>query len=284
MVLWLLPLISLADSVTNLAPVSHWACEETSGVRYDSVLTYTNDLTDNNTVGTDTGIQGTACKFIAGNAEYLSISDASQQHLEDTGPHTYNFWLKMPTLNSSTLFSKWTAQYQSTINSTSLYYDWKNNGGTNGELGITHGLTADTWHMVTIKEDYANSVGKIYIDGTSVSLSDNTQPAGTGIQTGSAQFEIGALSSGGSYSTMSIDEFSVFNRYLTDAEVGRLYNSGSGLCYATCTPPTSTSTASSTTTGDLASTNFGIAIIIVFLSIALSAHIYNAITNKKQLV
>lgn len=53
--------------------VSWWKLEEASGTRFDSFGS--NHLTDNNTVGQAAGKVGNAAQFIAGNSEYLSISD-----------------------------------------------------------------------------------------------------------------------------------------------------------------------------------------------------------------
>ena len=77
-VIWMLALLAGLFSLSGLgadaAPlrlpsnpgttglVSYWALDETSGTRYDSHGS--NDLTDNNTVGYTTGVQGNAADFI----------------------------------------------------------------------------------------------------------------------------------------------------------------------------------------------------------------------------
>lgn len=52
--------------------VSYWTLDETSGQRNDSVGT--NHLTDNNTVGSDTGMHNAAASFVMANNESLTVT------------------------------------------------------------------------------------------------------------------------------------------------------------------------------------------------------------------
>ncbi len=69
-----------------------WHLEESSGSRQDST-TNNNDLSDNNTVTSNTGQVGTAGEFTRANSEYLSITDASQTNLELSGNYSIVWWV-----------------------------------------------------------------------------------------------------------------------------------------------------------------------------------------------
>jgi hypothetical protein len=73
--------------------VSYWELEEVSGTRVDSHGS--NDLTDNNTVGSGTGIQGNCANLEKSNTEDLSISDASQSGLNITQDLSFSGWFNV---------------------------------------------------------------------------------------------------------------------------------------------------------------------------------------------
>jgi hypothetical protein len=73
--------------------VSYWELEESSGTRNDSHGS--NNLTDVNTVGVATGIQGDAADFVRANTESLTITDASQTGLDITGDMSLSFWMNV---------------------------------------------------------------------------------------------------------------------------------------------------------------------------------------------
>lgn len=71
-----------ADSLlTDL--VAWWSLDETSGTRVNAHNPGTYDLTDNNTVGYDTGVVGNAASFVGANSEFLSRNDCPLDMTQD---------------------------------------------------------------------------------------------------------------------------------------------------------------------------------------------------------
>jgi hypothetical protein len=93
-------------------------------------------------------------------------------------------------------------------------------------------MTTATWYHVVGTFDGGTGNLKIYINGTL----ENTEPSAlTGVFNSTAQFQIGHIQEfgggAGGYFDGIIDEFGVWSRALSGAEVTELYNSGSGLAY-----------------------------------------------------
>jgi len=238
--------IQASTALSSLSPVSHWTCDEVSSVRFDSNLSNTNDLTDNNTVVSSSGALNNSCFFTSANAEYLSITDADQVYLEGSYNFSFSFWIDMPTLGSGTILSKWVSggqQYQLTVSATKIYLDWQNTSNQSNEIGATHGMSANTWYHFVVEINPTGGIGAIYKNGVALTLTDQTYNAGA-LRTGSEAFKIGAL--GSSYFDGYLDEISIFNRYLSEFEITTLYNGGTPLSYAGSSDGGSSSTTSST--------------------------------------
>ncbi|UVF62283.1 laminin G-like domain protein [Nitrososphaeria virus YSH_462411] len=93
-------------------------------------------------------------------------------------------------------------------------------GGT-----FTVGLADANWHHYVITHDNANTDLELWFDGVSKGVID-TNIAGTANPTQALTMmnrnsEI--------YSNGDLDEVAIWNRLLTDVEIGQLYNSGAGL-------------------------------------------------------
>lgn len=244
----MLPALTRASSISDFSPVSHWTCDESSGIRYDSNDAKNNDLTDNNTVGTSTGLRGNACNFQSANSEYLSITSASSTGLE-ANSFTISFWGKQTTKTTFAVTKKYTTSgtalsWVSGFNAdvTQYAYAYTGNGTNINEL--TSGapsLSTGTWyHIVTTWDNTAKQI-KTYVNG-----------ALAGSLTGSYNiaYNSGTLFIGqsgyGSYFNGDIDEITYFDTVLSAGNVDTLYNSGTPLPY-TATTSSSTSSTSTTT-------------------------------------
>jgi len=281
-----------ADSITNYNPVSHWTLDETSGVRYDSTSN-NNDLTDNNSVLYGTGIQENSADFELSNSEYLSITDASQTGLDFTD-YSISFWIKLEQLPStagtsfeviSKVFGNGDTGYKifiPTSNKISVYF-W-GTGGDGDTTDITtsavfDGADVGNWVHIVVTESDGDATGsKVYKNGTSQTMSyDGTRATAMG--NSSNPFVIGKASEGSnSYIDAMIDEVSAFNLVLSSTQVTAIYNSGTGLCYATCTPPeeppATTSSSTSTTTFEDDNILFMLAMIIFFMAFSFTAQVF----------
>jgi len=231
------PHLVQAKSVSDFSPLSHWTCDETSGVRYDSVTATANDLTDNNTVGTSTGLRGLACDFEKGNSEFLSINDNTSLSL--TGAQSYSFWIKPESLTSSDVFiSKW----QESGNQRHFAVDVQSGivrflVSTNGNnpltvVSATSSISAGNWyHFVMVFRP--NSEIAMYVNGKGVAT---TTLGWSTLFDSTAAFKIGSASlfAGGTrYYDGLMDEITVFNRNLLGSEVNELFNNGTPLSYTT---------------------------------------------------
>ena len=218
--------------------VSWWELNEESGTRVDSVIATGNDLTDNNTVLYNTGIQGNAASFINATNESLSIINAAQSGLNfgDTD-WTMALWAKWASFGAAGrwLFAKdkvssdgqYLLYHQGTSSGNTLrLVVFDNTDSAIGAINTTATFTTTgTWyHIVVYHSATDNEVGIIVDDGTPDTAA-TTGAAGDA----TADFQIGNRSNTGHDGL--IDEFAVWSRKLTSAEITELYNSGSGMGY-----------------------------------------------------
>lgn len=254
--LLLVPSIGNADYTNEF--VAYWACEEESGVRYDSG-TNNNDLTDNNTVGFGTGINGNGCDVEYSNSEYFTILEA-----DATGLHafdeflSFSFWVKLETL-PSVLGQQVTFAY--TYYSGGIKNGYQLMVDTSDKLHLRYwGASADSyigdpsatfvsgdignWVHIAVSVNVASTTGVLYKDDVArgfnmIRSSSNS----TGVSTSVLNiFSAGALQ----YSDALFDEFMILPIELSATDIEELYNNGDGFFYPFST--TSTSTASTTTT------------------------------------
>jgi hypothetical protein len=230
--------MALTDSL-----VSYWELEETSGTRVDSHGS--NDLTDNNTVGSATGKQGNGADFERDNSELLSITDAAQSGLDITGNMTISLWMKPETLPSTTSGSveyyfvsrydstsggwAWRTLWQTSSTLNRVFLSTSTNGttATNGIVDTSGLSSAGVWYFLTFVK--SSTTFTMYINGSSVGTATVT----SSIYNGNDNFAIGANSNGNSgFFDGIIDEVGIWSRALTSSEVSELYNSGAGLSYA----------------------------------------------------
>jgi hypothetical protein len=217
--------------LTNLS--GWWKLEEASGTRDDAHST--NDLTDNNTVTSAVGIQGTAGLFTKANTEYLSIADNAP--LSMSGSFSICAWVYIvgnPTA-SQMIASKfdnvgdieYELIYQGGGGVERFQFDFYAGGGYRQVRANSFGAASlNTWYFV---------VG--VFDGTDVKISVNgnafeaASASGNNPTDGVGPFQIGARAGSVSFDGR-IDEVAVWkDRALTIEEVEDLYNSGAGRTY-----------------------------------------------------
>lgn len=272
--------VALAEtSISDFNPISHWDCDETSGVRYDANLTNTNDLTDNNTVLYGTGLLSNACDFERDNSEYLSITDANQTNLDlgDSGSdYTISVWVKFETFNASDITELWT-KFNPTGNQRSLLAFVYNTSGNDFQVYVSQAgtdasnvlllwntsitWTTGVWYHIVFTSNGTNS-HTLYINGNS----EGTKTTTATPYNSTSDIHIGNNLQGGMYADALFDEFSVFPTELSSTQVTTLYNSGTPLPY---TAPTSTpSSGTSTVTYTMEDDNivFALGVIIFFLA------------------
>ena len=231
----------MANITDNLE--GYWKMDEVSGTRVDATAN-DNDLADNNTVGSATGIINLGADFESDNSEYLSITDATQVGLDITGDFSASYWLKVEeapaTNNADVILGKWDS---GGVNERAFYTIYRDTGGTkylgmalssDGTGGnsdtvlVAQTLTPGTLYHVVITFDVSSGTMEAFVDGSSIGT--DTTAIGSIFDT-PAPFTIGAAGNPSNYFDGIIDEVGVWSRILTDDEVEDLYNGGSGLAY-----------------------------------------------------
>lgn len=217
------------DSLQAIASmVSWWTLDEASGSRADAHSS--NDLSDNNTVASDTGKWSLAADFEASNSEYLSIANGSQTGMNLTGSYSIAFWMKGETLpNNATIISRWTNAggnqgYLVQISSSHIVLQ-TNANDTVGAITLSTG----TWYHVVCVYDSSSTRHLIYVNG----VLDTTEGSITAPTSNSSSFVIGTLSTllTGFYYDGLVDEASLYNIALDYGAVLDLYAAGAGIPY-----------------------------------------------------
>ncbi|NTW33743.1 MAG: hypothetical protein HGB12_14175 [Bacteroidetes bacterium] len=216
--------------------VSYWKLDESNGNAIDAVGS--NTLTNTNvTYGTGKIINGAIADAAT---DILSIPDNTS--LSITGALSMSMWVNFAALPPSPgTYSIFQQKYNNGQRSYQCLL--ANNDGTQ-DLNFTisvdaagtytpyiiyhwdTGLSTGTWYHLTFVYVPSTSM-KIYLNGSEVA--SNTTNIISAIYDGTQSF--GLLSQGVGGTNKIIDEFGIWNRALTAAEITTLYNSGAGLQY-----------------------------------------------------
>lgn len=224
--------------------VSYWKLDEASGTRADSHGS--NDLTDNNTVGSTTGKINDAANFVLANSEYLSSAASTLDC--GTGSMTHAFWLHIDDMSGTrVLVSKGAGNNGSAALAAGYNLQLLATGVLRfvfGDLTNTARLVLDsdpgelvadtTYHLAMVIDRNAHEA-RIYRDGSLRTTHDISSR--TGNCTSSSDFKIGSNSASSVFFDGWLDEWGCWSRVLTPTEIGQLYNSGNGLAYENFAPP-----------------------------------------------
>jgi hypothetical protein len=181
----------------------------------DDVAVFNRALTDAEVTGIYNGLLY---------SKYLSIANASCANLEIAGSQTWSAWIK-PETDSLTenVVTKYAVggSYHKRILKHSLNdFRFQLDGLTTASFVIsTVAVSAGNWYHVCGVYDSANTKLKIFVNGTKTEVTASGSATDT-----DGGFAIGA--DGAVASTLFdgiIDDVAVFDRALTDVEVGRLY-------------------------------------------------------------
>lgn len=212
--------------------VSYWKLDETSGTRYDSVGSH--DLDDVSTSGQNLAGYGSGklsnCAFFdISNDESLATAVTSGDAFDfQDSDFSFAFWLKVPVVT----------QNQYIFNHNSKVYCYMQDDGTlqftcHNESGLTSFRTSgaisdDTWAFVTFVYDSVNDLMKVSFNAGAFetqSHSDGIRALSSGTGPKFNLWNPGLLNG---FTDGNIDEFGVWSKALSLAEVSYLYNSGSG--------------------------------------------------------
>lgn len=214
--------------------VSYWRLDEASGDAIDAHGS--NDLTDNNTVGTGAGVISNARAFVRANSEFFSHADNTDLSTGDID-FSFSCWVNCddPGIARQIIVAKdddnLGREYIIATNDggTSNLRFTVLNGGSVAQVNSSTDLSMATWHHIVVWHDAsANQIGIVVDDGTPA-----TQSHSGGVANSTGTFQIGAREYSGAenYFGGLIDEVGFWKRVLTSGEITELYNGGAGLAY-----------------------------------------------------
>ena len=203
-----------------------WKMEESSGTRTST--TGTNDLSETNSVTSTTGKIGNAASF-DGTNDYLSIDSGFDG--EASGWRTWAGWVYFNSLGSAEYILSTSTSGGSTLKQQL----WKTTGDVpNVKMGShskssTETLSTDTWyHIVGVwtldPPNTDNPDVIVYVNGVNRGSRGVPTTAST-----IDRLDIGANKGGSTPIDGRIDAAGYWEKKLTQAEIDRLYNGGTGL-------------------------------------------------------
>lgn len=155
---------------------------------------------------------------------------------------TFTFWIKTKaSYTGSRLFGMWSSNSSGSAAAknflcaidqgatNAIIFFLGDGGGTT--LGNATGATSvgdGNWHFVVITYSSADNKARIYIDGNSTP--DATSSAFATVGATSTYFDIGAADNN-AVAGCFMDEFGIWSRLLSTAEMSQLFNSGTGVQY-----------------------------------------------------
>lgn len=217
--------MALTDSL-----ISYWKLDEASGTRVD--VHGSNDLTDNNTVGSASGKINNGADFESANSEFLSHTSNSDLQTGDID-FTFTAWINIETLVHGIIVSK----DDDAANSRDYTLDMGDfqsprfyiKGGTH-LVEWSGDLSTSTWYFIVGWHDATANTVNLQVNNATP---ESATTSGTAPDVSSAVFMIGAREYSGfeGYFDGIIDEVGFWKRVLTSQERTDLYNSGNGLSY-----------------------------------------------------
>lgn len=209
--------------------ISYWKCDEASGNLLDAHGS--NELTDTNTVTSDTGKINDARQFTAANSEYFTIADNASISTGDID-FTFAAWVYLDSKAANRRIIAKTdngsnTEYQLTYRQSVDRFDFYIANGTIGvEANNLGSPSTATWYFIVAWHDsVANTMNIQVNNGTA----DSGATGGTGPTDTAQDLQVGRLAS--EYMDGRIDEIAFWKRTLSDSERTQLYNGGSGLSY-----------------------------------------------------
>lgn len=212
--------------------ISYWKLDEVAGTRADAHGT--NDLTDNNTVGSDTGKINLGASFIAANSEYLSHADNASLSTGDID-FTFGLWVRLATDAGMGLITKWdytsgNREFEIIYLATESRFKFYVSPDGTAEVSLAADSfgapSLDTYYYVVVWHDsVANTINIQVNNGVVDSLSHSG-----GVFNSNAPLHLGAIFNV-AFLDGRIDEVAFWKRVLTAPERASLYNAGAGLAY-----------------------------------------------------
>lgn len=242
-VLFLL-LPNLTHAAFPAGAVAYWRLDESSGDAVDAVVGgSTNLMVNTNSCTYATGLINNAVSLASASSQRLNIASGSQTNLDFTNSDfTVAGWVKFTTFNGdSTPIAHGDAEPNEQF-ALDLYL----NGGTDihffgrtyysgsGKVTIDRdagNLSTGVWYHVAYTTSLSGNNNRIRIYKDGVQLGADVTYNQAANFTATANFALGCEGTAGACLNGLLDEWGVWNRELTAAEISTLYNAGVGLTY-----------------------------------------------------
>jgi hypothetical protein len=211
---------------------AYWKLEEASGNRVDSTGRG-NDATPTNTPGNTTGKVGNALNLVRTSSQYVSKLASADVNFGTSTDWSVVFWVKFASKPAGSTFL-WSRSDAGEVSTWGCYYSsaadrLRANGTGPAEVSAQAdnfgAISTGTWMFVVI--GFTSSSQTLSIQVNNGVANSATPPSAITVTTGDL-FIGGYL--GGEFDG-DIDEFGIWHRLLTAAEITELYNSGTGITY-----------------------------------------------------
>jgi hypothetical protein len=179
------------------------------------------------------GISNQAFSWNNNSANYISVPTLNDTNFPQiTG--SISVWFKndyrnMPTTGDN-IFNNWSSSYNHifvrTTNPNSIQVQGQVVGGTSA-FANSYTISIGAWHHIVAEWDTVNDVYSVYIDGVAKTI--NGSITDTSWLPSTQPFTIGGGAGGNDSYAGKIDEFRLYNRLLTQAEVTKLYKLGKSI-------------------------------------------------------
>jgi len=188
-----------------------------------------------------TGKSGNAFNF-NGTTAYVDMGDVMDIGLNSW---TYSMWINANNVSSGLLFAKTRAtglsgRVWAGFNGGKLYFAFDVSNALSIVIETTTTYITNTWYNFTCVLDRSSNL-KMYVNGslasyTSIQHTNDMTPYTSTDYNNNTPFRFGCFTQSDNVTPYAfyngkLDEFNVWNRVLTPAEITELYNSGSGKFY-----------------------------------------------------
>lgn len=210
----------MSDLNTNL--IAYWALEEASGSDRADATGNGHTFAEDSAVAQVAGKVGNAASFVTGN-DRLTCSTIPARSGDMTWAGWFNPRSGVDPTGQEILgrSSDFTLSWQFDGLGLTERFSWTVYSSVSSYTIQTE-VTPDTWHFVVVEYNSTTLNARMKVDNGTTWASVTT--TGTAIQS------TGAVNAGTSYDR-SIDELGVWDRLLTDLEIGALYNGNAGVTY-----------------------------------------------------
>ena len=225
--------------------ISYWKLDQASGNAADSAGS--NTLTNNNTATYSAGKINNAANLVRASAQYFSITDGSQTGLDLSSDCTFAGWLNFASLPDASydraILSK--ADAANAERAYMLLATYNSAGNIRIRFGVSSSagnfyaensnanipVSTSIWYHVVIVYTAASHSFQTYINGSASGTPVDI--VRTSILNSSQPFILGRKWSTDADNNFdgSLDEWGIWARALSAADVTSLYNSGLGLSY-----------------------------------------------------